>query len=104
MAKIGIIAKLTAKPGMRDQIVAAAGDFFPHVENNEPGTEIYILHEDRNDPNVAYYYELYADGDSLKAHGGSDQMKDFGRAIKDLLDAKMEVIMLNPLKAKGASI
>jgi quinol monooxygenase YgiN len=104
MPKPAVIAKLTCQDGKRDEAVATFGQMFDHVKANEPGTLVYALHADAKDPNVLYFYELYQDEESLAAHGGSDTMKTVGRGLKDVLAGRPELIMLQPLSAKGIEL
>lgn len=95
-----MIAKLPIKEGEKDAFVAAFAEMAAQVDQ-EDGTEIYILHWDRKDENIAYIYELYSDKDSLKAHGGTDAMKAFQGAIGGLLAGAPELIGLTPDSGKG---
>ena len=104
MAKPAIIAKLTFQDGKREEGLAVFDQMFDNVRNNEPGTLVYALHTDDKDPNVAYFYELYSDKDSLVAHGGSDTMKTVGRGLKDLLAGRLEITMMTPVAAKGIDL
>jgi quinol monooxygenase YgiN len=95
-----MIAKLPLKEGAREAFLAAFEAMNSQVAQ-EAGTEIYILHFDRKDDNVAYIYELYRDVDSLRHHGGTDAMKDFQGEIGDLLGGLPELISLTPATGKG---
>ena len=61
-----MIAKFTCIDGKRDDLYAGLAPMMDHV-GSEEGTLLYQLLEDPNDANVAYMYELYADGDALQA-------------------------------------
>jgi quinol monooxygenase YgiN len=102
MAKVSMLAKLTAHDGKGDELVAAFDDLFAAV-GAEPGTELYVMNRSASDPNVFWFYELYTDGDALGAHGGSEAMKKaagvFGPLIKD-----SELILGAPVKAKGVAL
>lgn len=100
MSKVSLIAKLPTKPGKRDELVSAFGPMMEAV-NAEAGTELYILNLDNGDENVAWVYELYADGDSMALHGGSDAMAALFGALGDLLDGAPELIMTTPVAGKG---
>lgn len=104
MAKPSILAKITCLDGKRDEVIAAFGQMFDHVRANEPGTLVYVLHEDKGDANVLWFYELYENADALTAHGGSDMMKTVGKGLRDLTAARPEIIMLNPVAGKGLDI
>ena len=103
MAKVGMIAKLTAADGKREELIAAFDEYFPAVEG-EPGTEVYILHEDVGDANVVWFYEVYTDEAALAAHGGSDAMKELGPKLGGLLAGRPELSMLRPRRIKGETL
>lgn len=100
MSKTAVLAKITAQPGKRDELVAAMGALVDHVET-EPGTEVYALNLDAGDDDVVWFYEVYADKDALKAHGGSDVMKTVGGAMASLLAGRPELTMLTLEAGKG---
>ncbi|MDH4146557.1 MAG: antibiotic biosynthesis monooxygenase [Acidimicrobiia bacterium] len=104
MAKPALIAKLTCLDGKRDDAIANFQQMFDHIATGEPGTEVYVLHEDADDPNVIYFYELYRDDAALATHGGSDTMKAVGRGLKGLLAGAPELIKLSPRMAKGVDL
>lgn len=99
MSKVALIAKLPAKAGRRDELVA---NFTPMMEavNDEAGTEVYILHLDQGDENVAWVYELYTDADAMGAHSSSDTMATLLGSMGDLIE-DAEMIFLQPISGKG---
>ena len=103
MGKVGIIAKMTAKDGQRDALVAALQPLMDAV-NNEPGTEVYAMHSDTATPDVVWFYELYTDQDAMIAHGTSDAMKAAGTQLAELLMGRPELYFLAPEAAKGLSL
>lgn len=104
MAKPALLAKLTAKEGMRDDLLAVIADLGMNNVSGEPGTEIYAAHKDNGDENVVWFYEMYSDQDSLVAHGSSDAMKEFGKATGQFMAARPELIFLEPVAAKGIDL
>ena len=100
MAKVAMVAKMTAAAGKRDELVEALGSLSDAVAEEE-GTEIYALHLDAADADVVWFYELYRDGDALAAHGGSEAMKAIGPQLASLLAGRPELIFLTPVRAKG---
>ena len=99
MSKISVLAKLTTKDGKGDELVKGFDDLFAQVEK-EPGTLVYALNRSAEDPNVFWFYELYADNDSFSAHGQSEAMKNAGGLFGGLLD-NFELIISSPVRAKG---
>lgn len=100
MSKTAMIAKLPIQEGKKDEFLAAFAAMAEQVDQ-EPGTEVYILHWDRKDDHVAYIYELYSDKDALKAHGGTDAMQALQAALGGLLAGAPELIGLTPESGKG---
>ncbi len=104
MSKPALLAKLTAKEGQRDALLAVIADMGMKNVSGEPGTEIYAAHKDKGDENVVWFYEVYTDEDALAAHGSSDGMKAFGGATRDFMAGRPELIFLDPVAAKGIQI
>jgi quinol monooxygenase YgiN len=100
MANVGIIAKLTALPGKRDELVAALGLALDNAEA-EPGTLRYILHTDAKDEDLVWFYEQYTDAAALAAHGASDGMKALGRAVAPFVAGRPELTMVDVVGGKG---
>lgn len=104
MSKPALIAKLTCQDGKRDEFVAMARKMIDYVQASEPGTEVYALHTDDKDPNVAWFYELYTDGDALKTHGGSEMMAKIGAEFATVLAGRAELFRLTPVAGKGIAL
>jgi autoinducer 2-degrading protein len=99
MAKVSMLAKVTTHDGKGDEFVAAFAPLFEAVED-EPGTELYVLNRSKDDPNVFWFYELYADTDALAVHGGSEAMAKAAAGFGPLI-ASSELTMGAPVLAKG---
>jgi quinol monooxygenase YgiN len=104
MPKPAIIAKITAAEGKRDELVATFRRMLDHVQANEPGTEVYVLHLDAKDDNAVWFYEMYADDAALGAHSGSDMMKAVGKDLGALLAGRPEIIRVVPVGGKGLAL
>lgn len=100
MSGPAIIAKITAQPGKRDELVAARKAMVDHVESEE-GTVQYVLHTDTNDENLVWFYERYDSQEALAAHSGSEAMKSLGGAVRDLAAGRPELIVLDIVAGKG---
>lgn len=103
MSKISLIAKLTAADGKADELRGAMNAMIAAADE-EPGLEIYSVHNDNADGNVFYFFELYADQAALEVHGKGEQMKPAMKAIGPLLAGRPEVSMLTPVAAKGLDL
>lgn len=100
MSSPAIIAKITAQPGKRDDLVAAL-QAMVDATADEPGTVEYILHTDDADADLVWFYERYADGAAVEAHRTSDAMKAVGLAVRDLAAARPELTMVTVVSGKG---
>jgi quinol monooxygenase YgiN len=101
MSKTAVIAKITCAAGKRDEVAAALDAMFTQVDQ-EPGTEVYVLHDDLGNPDVLWFYELYTDGDALQAHSTSPAMMElFGTFGGDLMGAPPEITLMTTRRAKG---
>ena len=77
--------------------MAAAGD-------EEAGLEIYSFHRSRDEANVIYAFELYTDEAALAAHGKGETMRAAMGAMGGLLAGRPDVMLLDPVAAKGLDI
>jgi autoinducer 2-degrading protein len=98
MAQVAFLARLTAKEGKADELVAAFEPLIDQVRN-EPGTLLYVMNRAKDDPNVFWFSELYADEDAFAAHGASDAMANAMPALGPLI-AESELIVGEPVLAK----
>jgi (4S)-4-hydroxy-5-phosphonooxypentane-2,3-dione isomerase len=99
MPKVALLSRCKAKAGKAGELIAA---FRPVLEQagKEPGTLLYALHRSKDDPELFWVCELYADGDAFAAHSGSDAMAAASPALAELI-AESEFIIGEPVSAKG---
>jgi quinol monooxygenase YgiN len=95
---IGVIAKLTARPGSEEAFETAFLDMAAQVKANEPGNLLYQLTKSRTEPSVYKVLEVYADQAALEAHRASEHFKAGGRALRDHLGAPPEVEVLDAVE------
>jgi quinol monooxygenase YgiN len=100
MSQVAVIAKIPAQPGKRDELVAALQIALTNAEG-EAGTLKYIIHEDTGNPDLVWFYEVYADQAAFEAHGTSDGMKAVGMAAREFAGGRPELTILKPLGGKG---
>jgi (4S)-4-hydroxy-5-phosphonooxypentane-2,3-dione isomerase len=99
MPKVAMVARVKAKEGKAEELIAAFRPLLEQVEK-EPGTLLYAVNRSTDDPHLFWVYELYADGDAFAAHSGSDAMAAAGPVLGELI-ADLELIVGEPLSAKG---
>ena len=73
MSQVSLLARFTAKEGKGDEIVAAFQPIIDQVRN-KPGALLYLMNRAKDDPNVFWFAELYADDAAFAAHGASEAM------------------------------
>jgi quinol monooxygenase YgiN len=100
MSKVALIAKIPAAPGKRDDLAKALETMLEAVEQ-EDGCLRYILHEDAQDPDLLWFYELYTDQAAVDAHSSSDAMKGLGQHIGPFLGGAPVITVLRPVGGKG---
>ena len=80
MAKVAVTARVRAKEGRAEELIAAFGALLEQAES-EPGTLFYAVNRSTDDPHLFWVYELYTDGDAFAAHSGSDAMAAAGPVL-----------------------
>ncbi len=100
MPKVSLLAKFRVNEGKGDELIAAFQSLFAQVEN-EPGTMLYLMNRAKNDPDLFWFSELYADDDAFAAHSGSDAMAKAMPTLGPLI-AESELVLGEPVLAKGA--
>jgi quinol monooxygenase YgiN len=98
MPKVALVARFKAKEGKAEELIAAFRPVLEQAEK-EPGTLLYALHRSKDDPDLFWVCELYADGDAFAAHSGSDAMAVATPALGELI-AESELIVGEPVSAK----
>jgi (4S)-4-hydroxy-5-phosphonooxypentane-2,3-dione isomerase len=99
MAKVAVTARVKAKEGRAEELIAAFGALLEQVEN-EPGTLLYTVNRSTDDPHPFWVYELYTDADAFTAHSRSGAMRAAGPVLGELI-AESELIVGEPLVGKA---
>jgi (4S)-4-hydroxy-5-phosphonooxypentane-2,3-dione isomerase len=102
MPNVALLAKFRVKEGKGEELVAAFNSFFEHV-NQEPGTLLYVMNRAKDDTDVFWFSELYADDDAFAAHSGSEAMAKAMPTLGPLI-AESELILGEPVLAKGLPV
>ena len=98
-----MIVKLTTKPGLRGDLLAALDKMLLAV-NEEEGTEIYAFNVDTTDENAVWIYELYADDAAMATHSGSEAMVALLTEAGDLLGDAPLMVLTTPVSGKGIGV
>ena len=87
---IGVIAKLTIKPGTNAAFETTMKALQAKVRSDEPGNKLYALHKTA-DANVYVMLERYDDQAALEAHRAAPHFKEIGRKLGDYLAGRPDV-------------
>ena len=97
---VTVVAKLKVQSGKEQTFRQEAEKMIGYVKANEPGTQVYVLHQAAADPTEFMFYELYADQAALDAHGKSDAMKQFFGTVGGLLAGRPDIAFYQELAGK----
>jgi quinol monooxygenase YgiN len=90
MTRVAQFAKFTARSGHGPKVVEALENALGSART-EPGTQVYAIHQEVDNPDVVWMYELYADADARAAHSGSPAASALRAAVADLLAEPLTV-------------
>lgn len=65
------------KPSAVNKVKQAIGDFVADVQANEPGTQMYLAWQEKNDPTRFLHLFIFADEAAQARHGESEAVKRF---------------------------
>jgi quinol monooxygenase YgiN len=100
MAKIALIATITAKPNRFEDLVELVRWMVGEAAA-EPGTEVYAANVTAADEGVVWMYELYTDEDALAVHSTSDAMRQFVAGLQDMAEPEVIGRQLSLVAASG---
>lgn len=92
---IGVVAKIVAKEGQEQTLEDAFRVAVAAVKADEPGNKMYQLTKSRTEPRTYKVMEIYTDQAALDAHGQSEHYKALGRTLRDAVEGRPEVEVLD---------
>ncbi len=92
---IGVIAVIRAKEGREAEFEQVFAQLTAKVKAHEPGAQMYQLTRSRAEPRTYKVLEVYADQAAFNAHGASDHYKEGGRAMRELVEGRPDVELLD---------
>ncbi len=95
-APLGVLAILVSPEGGRDRVAAALEELRRAAED-EPGTLLFIVHEDRDAPGTFHVFERYASPAAAATHRGTEAMGRFRAMLTDL-GIRPTLHFLNPIE------
>ena len=101
MGRFAAFVKMTTKPGERAGAVDVFDRYMDTIESEE-GTLAYVLATDAADEDVLWLYEEYADDSALEVHLGTEAYAAMRDEITPYMAAMPEMIVVDPVRTKGA--
>lgn len=92
---VGVVAKMSAKPGKEKEFADALNALAEQVNANEPGCIMYEAFQDMTDATVFWMLEKYETVEDMEAHGKSAHFKAAGPSFAGCMAGPPEVTRLN---------
>ena len=92
---IGVVAVIRTKEGREAEFERVFAEMTAGVKSKEPGNRMYQLTRSRAEPRLYKVLEMYDDQAALDAHGTSDHYREGGRKLRDLVEGRPEVEVLD---------
>jgi quinol monooxygenase YgiN len=99
MSHVAVMARFRAKEGKMDELLEALAPLLDQADA-EPGTLVYAMNRSTKDPDLLFFYELYADRDAFHTHARSETMAASGPVLAELV-AEQELIVGEPVRTNG---
>lgn len=90
--EIVLFACLQVKKGFAEQAKQAALDIIEE-SRAEAGCINYDFHQSIDDENLFMWHETWRDMDAVTAHGQSSHLQRFSKAIENITESPLEVIL-----------
>ena len=100
MSAVAASPRSPPPPGQRAELAKALQLALDNVES-EAGTRYYILHEDEQDEDVLWMYELYEDQARPRDPHGLTRFGELGPALRPFLGGRPELTFVTPIGGKG---
>ncbi len=92
-----LLVRLTSAEGKRAALLETLNTYTDGLAE-EPGTEIFMVSLDPENPNTVWLFELFTDDDAEDAHRGSEGFAQLMEELPALLDGPPAVLRMNPLR------
>jgi|ERR1700730_12526339 quinol monooxygenase YgiN len=79
---IQTIATYRVKPSGVDKVKRAIAEFVPYVKAKEPGTQLYVAWQQKDDPTRFVHFFIFANEAAHAVHASSDAVKKFEAAYR----------------------
>lgn len=77
MSQVAVMARFRAKEGKMEELLEALAPLLDQADA-EPGTLVYAMNRSTKEPDLLFFYEIYADRDAFHTHARSETMAAAG--------------------------
>lgn len=95
MTQIGLLAKIVAKPGKEEDLLAELRRMIAPTRN-EPGCLKYVLHKSSANASEFWFVEEWTSRDALDKHTQTPHYRELKQRTPDFI-ASSELILLDPI-------
>jgi len=96
--RVGVIARYPVAPGRRDEVLEAFRIYVGESLAEGKGVaEVFAVNADSEDPDLIWFYEVYADRDTYEAHFHTMARRRMHDRLDGLRGGKMEVTQVEPI-------
>jgi quinol monooxygenase YgiN len=92
-----LLVRLTAKTGMRAALLDLLNSYTDGLAE-EPGTEVFVVSIDPDNPAIVWLYEIFRDEDAENEHRASPGFAVLMEQMPQLLDGPPAVLRTEPLR------
>ena len=96
MSQVVVVATFEIQPGKEDEAQDALRETI-EGSHTEAGCLAYALHRDKNAGNVFVLVERWTSQVALENHRVQPHVRDFGRAVRDIVEGPAQIRVLSPL-------
>ena len=93
----GMLVRLTAAEGRRPALLDALHRYSDGLDE-EPGTELFIVHVDPDDADIVWLYEIFHDEEAQDEHRAAEGFAQLMTELPDVLGAPPAILRLDPLR------
>lgn len=99
---IHTIAEYEVKASGIEKVKRAIEEFVGYVQANEPGTQVYVAWQCKDEPSRFVHFFIFADKSAHETHASSAAVKRFEAAYRpELVSEGVRFIDYDPVAGKG---
>lgn len=99
----GLVNKLTAKPGKREQVVQILIES-ERIFDDNPACQMYLVTESTEDPEVIWVIDLWSNAEEHSEALKAPELKPFVQEAMGLLEGVPEQIAVHPVGGKAPQL